>query len=358
MTGYAVRYAVASALLALAGMHAGAAPRTFVASSGSDADNCSLATPCRSFGTAIAQTDAGGEILVLDSAGYGRVTITKSVAIIAPPGVHAGISVAAGSTGVLIFNATAVVVLRGLVITGQPGSASGIYLNQAARLHVEHCTISNMGADGVRLRAGHAYIADSTIRNNGANGIHARESIRVVVDRTRIEHNGDSGMLAGNGTVATVTNSVLAGNVNSGMVIDSDDANSMTAASVTDTSLSHNGSLGLWARAENAGSVVQLALTRSTVSSNSLGGVQMRSDTGVVYAALTDNTIAHNVMQAGGVWAQGAGLRAMIDRNTIWTNEPNGVVQLSGALIRSRENNTIRYNDNDIFGVLTPSAGD
>jgi hypothetical protein len=67
--------------------------RTFVASNGLDTNHCSSTAPCRSFGQAILQTNAGGEIVALDSAGYGRVTVTQSVSITAPPGINAGISV-------------------------------------------------------------------------------------------------------------------------------------------------------------------------------------------------------------------------------------------------------------------------
>ena len=55
------------------------AQRTFVSSTGVDSHPCNLAQPCRSFASAIAQTDIGGEVIVLDSAGYGPVTITQSV---------------------------------------------------------------------------------------------------------------------------------------------------------------------------------------------------------------------------------------------------------------------------------------
>jgi hypothetical protein len=74
----------------------GAAQRTFVASYGSDANPCSLTAPCRGFAAAVAQTSTDGEVIVLDSAGYGTVTIAQSVSIIAPPGVYAGISVFSG----------------------------------------------------------------------------------------------------------------------------------------------------------------------------------------------------------------------------------------------------------------------
>ena len=72
-------------------------PRTFVASSGVDTNDGRLATPCRSIGAALAQTDPGGEIVVLDSAGYGTVTINKAVSVIAPLGIYAGITVTAGA---------------------------------------------------------------------------------------------------------------------------------------------------------------------------------------------------------------------------------------------------------------------
>ncbi len=62
-------------------------PRTFVASTGNHSNPCSLNQPCRSFTAAIAHTNAGGEVIVQDSAGYGPVTIPKSVSIIAPNGI-------------------------------------------------------------------------------------------------------------------------------------------------------------------------------------------------------------------------------------------------------------------------------
>ena len=70
--------------------------RTFVSGAGNDANPCSRTAPCRTFGAAMAQTNAGGEVYVLDSAGYGPFTINKSVSIVAPLGVTAGISVFSG----------------------------------------------------------------------------------------------------------------------------------------------------------------------------------------------------------------------------------------------------------------------
>ena len=90
--------ALASIVFALSGLAASntamALPqRTFVASTGNDLNSCILTAPCRGFAHAITQTNLGGEVIVLDSAGYGPVTITQSVSIIAPAGVYAGVSV-------------------------------------------------------------------------------------------------------------------------------------------------------------------------------------------------------------------------------------------------------------------------
>jgi hypothetical protein len=147
-----------------------AAQRTFVASYGSDGNACSLAAPCRGFAAAITHTDPGGEIIVLDSAGYGTVTIDKSVSIIAPPGVYAGVSVFSGD-GITINGAGVEVVLRGLTINGQGGD-DGIFYTLGAKLHVENCVIAGMAGDGVVIGfGGNVSITDTIVRNNGDNGI-------------------------------------------------------------------------------------------------------------------------------------------------------------------------------------------
>src|SRR5215472_14132910 len=109
IAGFACAVLAASAPVA-----ATTAQRTFVASYGSDAHPCSIGQPCRSFGAAITNTSVAGEIVVLDSAGYGPVTIGKSVSIIAPQGVHAGIAVTGSAIGVTVSGVGIDVLLRGL----------------------------------------------------------------------------------------------------------------------------------------------------------------------------------------------------------------------------------------------------
>src|SRR5690349_4044942 len=112
------------AMLAAGGAYA-QANRTFVSGSGSDANPCSLGAPCRSFAQAITQTNAGGEITVLDTAGYGAVTIDKSVSIVNDGVGEAGVTVTSGNAVTVSTGANDVVNLRGLTLVGGGGAQNG-----------------------------------------------------------------------------------------------------------------------------------------------------------------------------------------------------------------------------------------
>src|SRR5262245_13737845 len=55
--------------------------RLFVAAQGLDSNPCTFAQPCRTFQHAHDVMASGGEIDVLDPAGYGAVIITKAISI-------------------------------------------------------------------------------------------------------------------------------------------------------------------------------------------------------------------------------------------------------------------------------------
>src|SRR5579862_9942698 len=57
------------------------AQRVFVGATGSDGNPCTFAAPCRSFQHAHDVASSGGEIDVLDPAGYGPLTISKAISI-------------------------------------------------------------------------------------------------------------------------------------------------------------------------------------------------------------------------------------------------------------------------------------
>lgn len=174
-----LRVSGALALLAAAG-GATAAQRSFVSTAGLDNPNCSIASPCRTFGAALSAVATGGEIIVLDSGGYGAVTIGKPVTIESPAGVYAGIGVASGDGITIAAGASDRVVLRGLTINGQ-GGANGIHVQQAGVVHVERCAVNGLSV-GILFEPptpARLIVADSIVRNNTNAASGARLSARA-----------------------------------------------------------------------------------------------------------------------------------------------------------------------------------
>src|SRR5438309_4598649 len=115
----------------------GSAQRSFVsANHGNDANPCTVTLPCRNFAAAIAQTVAGGEVVVLDSGGYGPVTIGNSISLISPPGVYAGITAFSGPAITINAGASDVVTIRGLTLNGLGGN-EGIDFMAGGTLYVQ-----------------------------------------------------------------------------------------------------------------------------------------------------------------------------------------------------------------------------
>src|SRR5215468_6239113 len=127
---FIIAAASAAVLLTAAEPARAQANRTFVSGHGSDSNPCSLAAPCRSFAQAITQTNAGGEIAVLDTAGYGSVTITKSISIVAPDGIEGGITTSSAVDAITVaVGASDTVNLRGLTLVGGGVGNNGIVFN-------------------------------------------------------------------------------------------------------------------------------------------------------------------------------------------------------------------------------------
>src|SRR4026209_2554930 len=101
-------------VFAFASMAEAQATRTWVSGVGDDVNPCSRTAPCKTFAGAISKTATNGEINCLDPAGYGAVTITKSITIDCED-TQGAIS-AAGTTGILVNGASIDVHLRGISI--------------------------------------------------------------------------------------------------------------------------------------------------------------------------------------------------------------------------------------------------
>ena len=238
---------ISAAILGAANLIALALPaqalntRTWISGKGADNAGCGpIATPCRTLQFAHDQTVAGGEIDVLDPAGYGAVTITKAISIVNDGVGVAGVLSAAGGNAVTI-NAAAGdrVLLRGLAVEGAGTGANGIVLNAGGYLTIENCSIRDFRAaapngNGLWLKPSgqtRLFVSNTTIANNGGIGLYAQVvggDIDVQADRIASTFNGSGMVVSASGTdrisAARLTNSVIAFNRTIGLQIIGDAA--------------------------------------------------------------------------------------------------------------------------------------
>jgi hypothetical protein len=210
---------------ALAQMH------VFLSARGSDSNLCSFTSPCRSFQHAHDVVAPNGEINVLDPAGYGPLTINKSVSI------HgysvAAISMPSGVSGVIIKAPGAAVTLNGLIIDGAGVGATGILLNAGSSLTIQNCFIRNLLGNGIDIEPSLSQagtfisVSKTTISNNrSGNAIYIKPTgqgrVQATVNLSELNGNSrglflDGTSAASNATIiATVAESVSADNSNEG----------------------------------------------------------------------------------------------------------------------------------------------
>jgi parallel beta helix pectate lyase-like protein len=203
-----------------AALPAAAVPRTFVSGLGNDANPGSITSPKRSFVSALTVTDPGGEIIVLDSAGYGPVTISQSVSIISPTGVYAGVTVTSGDGITVTIGTSDTVILRGLTINGA-GGTNGINFTAGGNLHVENCVVTGFNSSAgifVPSSAGagaQLFVKDTICRRN-LNGIDVRAGSGSL-DHVRLEQNAFGLFAEPSGTHVSIANSVASGNSSFGL---------------------------------------------------------------------------------------------------------------------------------------------
>jgi hypothetical protein len=298
---------------------AAAAQRTFVASYGVAANtafNCSIAKPCRAFSEAIGVTTSGGEVIVLDSAGYGPVTITQSVSVIAPPGVYAGVSVFSAD-GITINGASVNVRLNGLSINSQ-GGVNGINFVQGASLHVEGCTMSGFSEGGIVINGvGKVTVVDTSLLGNEI-GIWAKAAAIITVARATIDRNHSAGLFITAGASASVVQSTVTNSTGPGIEVRGD-ASGDTRASIDSSLVADNGSRGILVYDAGAATVIKADISRSTIIRNSLG-IDVLATVGTGRVCATQNVISDN--NSYGLVANGAGSKVRATQNTIVRNNP------------------------------------
>jgi parallel beta helix pectate lyase-like protein len=308
----------------------GAAGRTFVASYGVDANTsalCGPAAPCRTFNAALSVTDAGGEVVVLDSASYGQapIRITRSVSITAADWVHAEVTVPAGVNGIEISGSGISVALKGLTIENVGGN-DGLRMTSGASLLIENCTI-----------VGNAGTAASGIYTNGPI------AVRIVNSTIR---DGYDGISLVNGATATIKGVRLLNNSNIGLNVQGESAGVPTTVSVADT-VANGGTIGFYAESLVRGAVARLSIDRSVASGNSTG-IESSNDipdyaAGTVNVAVSNSLISDN---GYGLRAVGTSATMYLNASTVANSATCGISMTPPNVIYSYGNNAFSNSRN------------
>jgi len=185
------------------------ANRTFVSTNGSDSNtsvNCSASANCRTFAAALSVTNSGGEVDVVDSGGYGAVTINQPVTISAI-GVVASITVSAGNA--ITINTTGNVTITGLGLHGLASGNDGILVQQVGFLRLYNMVIENFSNDGVDFTGGtNLTVSDSKFTDNGHDGVLLNStSSRAYVQNSIFDNNAFGGCDASHGNMTVVDSS-------------------------------------------------------------------------------------------------------------------------------------------------------
>jgi hypothetical protein len=252
------------------------APRTWVSGVGDDVNPCSRTAPCKTFAGAISKTAIDGEINCLDPAGFGAVTITKSITIDCT-GTFGSI-LASFTTGININvpvganDPFRTVKLRGLSISGIGLSGSvgtrtgirGINILSAAVVEIDDVLITDFTQQGIldgRTIAGaKLFIRNSVIRNNTGNGITAGSTggaNATIIDNVHSINNA-FGIAWTTGNNVSIARSIFSGNT-TGV-----EADAGATMNVDGTVINHN-TTGVQGVSGN------IRISSSSVSNNSTG---------------------------------------------------------------------------------------
>jgi hypothetical protein len=176
------------------------ASRTWVSGTGDDVNPCSRTAPCKTFAGAISKTAASGEINCLDSAGYGAITITKSMTLKCQ-GVVGSVLVS-GVNGIVVSGTAATdhVVIEGLEVEGIGTGLNGIQIVGGGFVEVLSTSIRHFTQNGVNVvgTAGLRVNVDSSTIVNNAGGVNVQGAAgaanSALVTRSVLDQNSSFGL--------------------------------------------------------------------------------------------------------------------------------------------------------------------
>jgi hypothetical protein len=284
---------------ALSSAQAAGANRVWVSGHGVDHAGCGAPTaPCRSLqyahDNAVA---AGGEIDVLDPAGYGAVTITKALSIVNDGVGTVGVQATSGVAITINAGPSDSVFLRGLDVDGLNQSAgTGIYFHAGSTLTVVDCVVRHFSGNGIVVEpiSGdvRALIANTIADDNGLAGIvsepiGASGSIKGVIDHVTASDNFIGIALLGGASAATSSFAVshTDSSFNSGDGLDTGtNGNSTSSVNIDSSYFNNNGAPGGSGVGLVADSAVVVRISRSVLDANASYGVA-NGASGATYSA-------------------------------------------------------------------------
>jgi hypothetical protein len=292
MTKLVLSLTLTGAACLLSSMPALAQSRVFIAAQGSDANPCTFAAPCRTFQHAHDTVQAGGEIDVLDPAGYGTISINKAISIqghgfagIAAPNNANAITINAGPGDRIN--------LRGLLIDGAGSGADGILFQAGWSLNLQDCLVRNfLLGNGIIFApgaSGNLFVSDTVISDNAFDGIGvtpvASGTVTVALDRVEIDNNNQYGLRASAVGASTASINV----------------------SLRDSVVAYNGT-GVYALSgfSNPQPIV-ITVANSGIDNNNVA-LNAQGATAAIYATrstITGNTTSLQVTSSGQIWSYG-----------------------------------------------------
>jgi len=300
--------ALGAALLVSMSAQAQGVFRAYVASSGNDANPCTVVAPCRLLPAALNAVATGGEIWMLDSANYnaGTVNIAKDVTILAIPGAVGSIVAVGGNAAVNVTSGR--VVFRNVVVTANAVNPGFVGINVAPSAFTQ------------------VIVEDSSFSNLSNAAIAATGSMELDVKNTVIR-NSNIGVNVADGATVNLSG-VHIFRVDEGVTVNGNAASSTTLAHIADCEIVGVGIIAVLAGASNTAAVN--VVVENTRIYNAGGGV---------FADATAPATLTAVLNGVSVAASGT-----------------GVQQSGNAVVKSFGNNNLTENSTPVNGALTPAT--
>jgi hypothetical protein len=277
------------------------AQRVFVSAMGSDGNPCSFASPCRTLQQAHDTVAAGGEIDVLDPAGYGTLAISKSISIQG----HGWAEVTTTNVGLAAIQinvgATDTINLRGVIVEGFGTGQDGITFASGGSLNIQDCVIRHFTNVGI-----------SFLPSSGSLSLFVSDTLVSDIPNVGIGVANN----AGSPTMTVVLNRVQV----------------------------ENGKYGI-SMSVFPGATANVSIVESVVANQSFRGIDAGSSGGAIIAMVRNSTVSNN---GTGIVAAESGVVVLVAHSSI-TGNGTGLAVFGGATLSS-------YGDNNVDGNTTDGA--